>query len=60
MDMFEQLEDHVNLKPGGLQRDVVNLGWPIASSYMSPNAGEGGNSVLGGELRGLSQWVQPK
>ena len=26
MDMFEQLKDHVNLKPGGLQRDVVYLG----------------------------------
>ncbi len=25
----------------GLQRDVVYLGWPIASSYMSPNAGSG-------------------
>jgi len=25
--------------PEGLQRDVVYLGWPIASSYMSPNAG---------------------
>jgi hypothetical protein len=36
----------------GIQRDVVYLGWPIASSYMSPNAGGGG------ELRGLSQWVQ--
>ncbi len=37
----------------GLQRDVVYLGWPIAPSYMSPNAeGEGG------ELQGLSQWVQ--
>ncbi len=23
-------------------RDVVYLGWPIAPSYMSPNAGEGG------------------
>ncbi len=33
------------------QRDVVYLGWPIAPSYMSPNAGEGG-------WRGLSQWVQ--
>jgi hypothetical protein len=31
----------------GLQRDVVYLGWPIASSYMSPK-----------EFRGLSQWVQ--
>ncbi len=39
--------------PQGLQRDVVNLGWPIAPSYMSPNAGSGG-----GGLRGLSQWVQ--
>ncbi len=36
----------------GLQRDVVYLSWPIAPSYMSPNAGGGG------ELRGLSQWVQ--
>jgi hypothetical protein len=35
----------------GLQR-VVYLGWPKASSYMSPNAGEGG------ELRGIIQWVQ--
>jgi hypothetical protein len=35
----------------GLQRDVVYLGWPIAPSYMSPNAG-------GGELQGLSQWEQ--
>ncbi len=33
-----------------LQRDVVYLGWPIASFYMSPNAGGG--------LRRLSQWVQ--
>ncbi len=34
-----------------LHRDVVYLGWPLAPSYMSPNAG-------GGELRGLSQWEQ--
>ncbi len=26
----------------GSQRDVVYVGWPIAPSYMSPNAGEGG------------------
>ncbi len=31
---------------------VVYLGWPRAFSYMSPNA------KGGGELRGLSQWVQ--
>ncbi len=31
------------------QRDVFYLGWPIAPSYMSPNAGE---------WRGLSQWIQ--
>ncbi len=37
----------------GLQRDVVYLCWPIAPSYMSPNAGGSW-----GELRGLSQWVQ--
>ncbi len=29
----------------GLQRDVVYLGWPIATSHTSPNGG----------LRGLSQ-----
>ncbi len=36
----------------GLQRDVFYLGWPMAPSYMSPNAGGRG------ELRGLNQWVQ--
>ncbi len=34
----------------GSQRDVVHLGWPLAPSYMSPNAGGGV------ELRGLRQW----
>ncbi len=38
---------------GVTKRDVVYLGWPIAPSYVSPNAGGGG-----GVLRGLSQWVQ--
>ncbi len=33
-------------------KDVCYLSWPIAPSYRSPNAGGGG------ELRGLSQWVQ--
>jgi hypothetical protein len=42
------------LREGGFQRDVVYLGWPIAPSYMSPNAGVMGG---GGGLRGLSQWV---
>ncbi len=41
------------LDTGGYKRQV-NLGWPIAPSNMSPNAGEGGEG-----LRGLSQWVQP-
>ncbi len=36
----------------GLQRDVVYLGWPIAPSYMSPNAGGGK------EWPGFSQRVQ--
>ncbi len=40
---------------GGLQRDVVYLGWPIAPSYMSPNAGGGGE---GRDLQGLSPWAQ--
>jgi hypothetical protein len=44
---------HLWVPSRGLQRDVVYLGWPIAPSYMSPNAG-----VEGRELRGLSQWVQ--
>jgi hypothetical protein len=35
------------------QRDVVYLGWPIAPSYMSPNAGGGG-------VAGLGQWVMCK
>ncbi len=36
----------------GVRCKVVYLGWPIAPSYMSPNARGGG------ELLGLSQWVQ--
>ncbi len=38
--------------PGGLHRDAVYRGWPIAHSYIIPNAGGKG------ELRGLRQWVQ--
>ncbi len=35
---------------GGLQRDVVYLGWPIALSDMNPNAGErGGGRVAGSQ-----------
>jgi hypothetical protein len=29
----------------GSQRDVTYLGWPIAPSYMSPNAGKGGEGL---------------
>ncbi len=39
----------------GSQRDVVYLGWPIASSLMSPNAGGWGGF---GGVGGHSQWVQ--
>ncbi len=46
------VESGGGVRPRGLQRDIVYLGWPIATSNVSPNAGEGG------ELRGLSQWVQ--
>ncbi len=42
------------LSTGGFQRNFAYLGWPIAPSYMSPNMGP-----ESGELRGLSQWVQP-
>ncbi len=38
----------VTLYTRGLQRDVIYLGWPIASSYMSPNAG-GGGEVAGSQ-----------
>ncbi len=41
----------LSLNHRGSQRDVIYLGWPIAPTYMSPNAGGGG-------LQGLSQWVQ--
>ncbi len=34
--------------PPGSQRDVVYLDWPIVFSYMSPNAGEGGEGVVAG------------
>ncbi len=47
----ERATKHGTVRPRGLQRDVVYLGWPIAFSYMSPNAGGWG------ELRGLSKWV---
>jgi hypothetical protein len=39
--------------PGGSLRDVVNLGWPIAPSYMRPNAGGGK-----GGFACLSQWAR--
>jgi hypothetical protein len=32
--------------PRGLQRDVVNLGWPLAPSYVSQNAGGGGWAAM--------------
>ncbi len=41
-----------NPRNSGSQRAVVYLGWPIAPSYMSPNAEEGG------WVRGLSQGVR--
>ncbi len=31
----------IKARTGGLQRDVVYLGWPIAPSYKSPRRGEG-------------------
>ncbi len=56
LGLMEQLENSLCLHgmimgisyiiPRGLQRDLVYLGWPTAPSYMSPNAGGGG------ELRG--------
>ncbi len=48
---FIKFSFQIGTLPQGLQRDVY-LGWPIAPSYMGPNAGGGG------QLRGLSHWVQ--
>jgi hypothetical protein len=42
----------VNAPVEGYKLDVFYLGRPIAPSFLGPNAGGGG------ELRGLSQWVQ--
>jgi hypothetical protein len=44
-------EEPPSVQPRGLQRDVVTLGWPVAPSYMNPNAGGGG----GWEWLGFSQ-----
>jgi hypothetical protein len=41
----------------GSQRDVVYLGWPIASSYMSPNAGGG---VVGFQPMSTVVHLEPK
>ncbi len=39
-----------NVLPRGSQRNVVYLGWPIAPSYMSPNAGgRGGRRFAGSQ-----------
>ncbi len=48
---------HQRFKSRGLQRDVVYLGWPIAPSYMSPNAGEGGGGGVA-ESQPMSTAVQ--
>jgi hypothetical protein len=39
-------------------RDVVYLGWPIAPSYMSPNAGRGGSCGVSANKNGWTQ--EPK
>ncbi len=46
-DQGDDLSFQRKVEGRGLQRNVIYLGWPIAPSYMSPNAGAG-------ELRGLS------
>jgi hypothetical protein len=43
----------------GLQRDVVYLGGPIATSYMSPNAGVGGG-VSGSQPMSTAVDMEPK
>jgi hypothetical protein len=45
----------------GLQRDVVYLDWPIAPSYMSPNAGGGGGGgVAGPKPMSTAVHLEPK
>ncbi len=45
------------VKNRGLQRDIVCLGWPIAPSYMSPNAGGGG--VAGPQPMSIAVYRSP-
>ncbi len=47
-----------SIETSGLQRDVVYFGWPIASSYMSPNAG--GEGELGVSANEYSYTQEPK
>ncbi len=42
----------------GLPRDVVYLGWPIATSYMSPNAGGGGGCGVSANEDSFTQGAQ--
>jgi hypothetical protein len=42
----------------GLQRDVVNLGCPIAPSYMSPNEGGGGSCGVSANEYSCTQQVK--
>jgi hypothetical protein len=43
----------------GSQRDVVYLDWPIAPSYMSPNAG-GRGEVAGSQPMSAALHMEPK
>jgi hypothetical protein len=49
-------------QPGGLQRDVVYFGWPIAPSDMNPNAagGGGGWRVAGSQPMSTAVNMEPK
>ncbi len=48
------------VRPRGSQRDVVYLGWPMAPSYMSPNAGAGGGGVAGSQPMSKAVHMEPK
>ncbi len=50
---------YINDTIRGSPRDVVFLGWPIAPSYMSPNAGEGGG-VAGFQPKSKAVHMEPK
>ncbi len=45
-ESYVRSDEDFDIRGRGSKRDVVYLGWPIAPSYMSQNAGGGGRGLL--------------